>query len=61
MYKFDKDSSGFYLHFRDLRRPYGSAEISRLALDTTDPRIKADRSDIPFTDPATNSSLPFII
>ena len=61
LYKFDKDHSGFYLHYTDVKLPSGTAEIVRIQLDTTDPRIKADCSDIRFTMPGTNASLPFIL
>ena len=59
LYVFDKHESGFFLHYRDVQLPSGDAEIVRIRLDTTDVRIKADCSDIRFTDPTTNKTLPF--
>lgn len=61
LYVFDKHDSGFFLDYQDIRLPAGNAELARFKIDTTDVRIKRDCSDVRFTDPATNATLPFVM
>eukprot|EP00951_Prasinocladus_malaysianus_P043467 scaffold543248_cov39-Prasinocladus_malaysianus.AAC.1 len=60
LFKFDKDPSAFFLHYSDITFPAADSEMVRLVVDTTNVRIKADCSDIRFTD-AENKPLPFVL